>query len=123
MASWCSRTTRRRSFESAAAMMAADARTLMESFEVWREDGTPFPWQELPGRLALQGTAATAVVRFRLKRTGEERWSFVSSAPVIDANGNVEAAVNVFREFTERRRTEQSWQFLAAASAALGSSL
>ena len=110
-------------FESAAAMMAADARTLMDSFEVWREDGTPFPWQELPGRLALQGTAATAVVRFRLKRTGEERWSFVSSAPVIDANGNVEAAVNVFREFTERRRTEQSWQFLAAASAALGSSL
>ena len=110
-------------FDSAAAMLAADARTLMDSFEVWREDGTPFPWQELPGRLALQGTAATAVVRFRLKRTGEERWSFVSSAPVVDGNGNVEAAVNVFREFTERRRTEQSWQFLAAASAALGSSL
>jgi len=110
-------------FDSAAAMLAADARLLVESFEVWREDGTPFPWEELPGRLALQGKASTAVVRFRLKRTGEERWSFVSSAPVVDGNGNVEAAVNVFREFTERRRTEQSWQFLAAASAALGSSL
>ena len=104
-------------------MKAADPNSLADMFEVWREDGTPFPWQELPGRLALQGKSSTAVVRFRLKRTGEERWSFVSGAPVIDANGNVEAAVNVFREFTERRRTEQSWQFLAAASAALGTSL
>ena len=110
-------------FPSAAAMLAADARSLMERFEVWREDGTPFPWDELPGRLALQGKASTAIVRFRLNHTGEERWSFVSGAPVVDANGNVEAAVSVFREFTERRRTEQSWQFLAAASAALGSSL
>ncbi len=110
-------------FASAAAMLAADARSLMERFEVWREDGTPFPWEELPGRLALQGKASTAIVRFRLNHTGEERWSFVSGAPVVDANGNVEAAVSVFREFTERRRTEQSWQFLAAASAALGSSL
>ena len=110
-------------FESEAAMLTADARTLMVMFEVWREDGTPFPWEELPGRLALQGKASTAVVRFRLNRTGEERWSFVSGAPVVDANGNVEAAVSVFREFTDRRRAEESWQFLAEASAALGSSL
>jgi len=110
-------------FASAAAMAAADAGSIAEMFEVWREDGAPFPWEELPGRLALQGKTSTAIVRFRLHRTGEERWSFVSGAPVVDANGNVEAAVSVFHEFTERRRTEQSWQFLAAASAALGSSL
>jgi PAS domain S-box-containing protein len=110
-------------FASAAAMLAANARSLVEMFEVWREDGTPFPWDELPGRLALQGEASTAIVRFRLNHTGEERWSFVSGAPVVGANGNIEAAVSVFREFTERRRTEQAWQFLAAASAALGSSL
>ena len=58
-----------------------------------------------------------------MNRTGEERWSFVSGAPVVDANGNVELAVSVFREFTDRLRSEQSWQFLAAASEALGSSL
>ena len=75
-------------FESGAAMLAADARSLLERFEVWREDGSPFPWEELPGRLALQGQASTAIVRFRLNRTGEERWSFVSGAPVVDANGN-----------------------------------
>jgi PAS domain S-box-containing protein len=96
-------------FASAAAMMAANARSLVEMFEVWREDGTPFPWDELPGRLALQGEASTAIVRFRLNHTGEERWSFVSGAPVVGANGNIEAAVSVFREFTERRRWDRRW--------------
>jgi PAS domain S-box-containing protein len=110
-------------FESAAAMMAADPQAIVDSFEVSREDGTPYPPAELPGRLALQGKTSTAIVRFRSKRTGEQRWSMVSGAPVLDANGNVELAVNVFREITDRLRTEQSWQFLAAASAALGSSL
>jgi PAS domain S-box-containing protein len=109
-------------FESAQAMLAAGAQ-IVTAFEVYREDGTRFPLEELPGRIALGGTASSAVVKFRVKRTGEERWSLVSAAPVLDADGNVELSVSVFREFTERRRTEQAWQFLARASAALGSSL
>src|SRR5581483_1321506 len=110
-------------FESAEAMLAAPREELVAAFEITREDGTPFPPDQLPGRIALRGTASSAVVRFKDKRTGEERWSFVSGAPVVDADGNVELSVSIFREFTERRRTEQAWQLLAEVSASLGSSL
>jgi PAS domain S-box-containing protein len=110
-------------FASAEAMLAARPEEILAAFDLFHDDGRPFPVAELPGRLALQGKASSTIVRFKVKRTGEERWSFVSGAPVVDGNGNVELAVSVFREFTDRRRAEQAWQFLSAASAALGSSL
>jgi PAS domain S-box-containing protein len=110
-------------FESAEAMLAAPAAAIVDSFEVFHEDGRPFPMAELPGRIALRGVASSAVLRFRAKPHGEERWSFVSAAPVFDAEGKVDLSVTVFREFTERRRAEQSWRFLADASSALGASL
>jgi PAS domain S-box-containing protein len=110
-------------FDSADAFLAASGEEIFGKFEILREDGTPFPVDELPGRLALQGKPSNAVVRFRDKRTGEERWSFVSGAPVFDRTGKVDLSVNVFREFTDRRRSEQAWQFLADAGAALAASL
>ena len=110
-------------YSSAETLLAAPAGQLFGRLEIFREDGAPFPYDELPGRLALQGKPSNAVVRFRVKGTGEERWSFVSGAPVFDANGNVDLAVSVFREFTDRRRSEQAWQFLAEASAALAGSM
>ena len=110
-------------FDSAEAFLAAPREEILGAFEIFREDGSPFPLDELPGRLALQGKIANTVVRYRAKRTGEERWSFVSGAPVLDQHGNVDLSVSVFREFTERRRSEQAWQFLADASVALAASL
>jgi len=110
-------------FESAEALLASSGEGILSRFEVFRENGEPFPRDELPGRLALQGRRSSAVVRFRIKGRGEERWSFISGAPVLDAQGKVDLAVSVFREFTERRRGEEAWQFLAEASAALAGSL
>jgi PAS domain S-box-containing protein len=110
-------------FKSAEAFLAASREEIFGKYEILREDGTPFPFDELPGRLALQGKPSNAIVRFRVKRTGEERWSFVSGAPVLDRDGNVDLSVSVFREFTDRRRSEQAWQFLSDASAALAASL
>jgi PAS domain S-box-containing protein len=110
-------------FASAAEMLEAPPTDIIGRFELFREDGTPFPPDDLPGRLALAGKTSDTILRFRLNRTGEERWSFVSGAPVFDPEGRVDLAVSVFREFTERRRTEEAWQLLAGVSAALGSSL
>jgi PAS domain S-box-containing protein len=110
-------------FDSAEALVAVSRDQMLANFEIAREDGTPYPAAQMPGQVALRGKASSAVLRFKAKRTGEERWSFVSGAPVFDAEGNVELSVSVFRDFTERRRAEQAWRFLAAVSAALGSSL
>jgi PAS domain S-box-containing protein len=110
-------------FASAEELLAAPRAEILSQFELAHEDGTPFPPEQLPGRIALKGTTSTAVVRFRSKRTGEERWSVVSAAPVLDDEGHVDLSVSVFRDQTERRRAEEAWQVLAGVGEALGSSL
>jgi signal transduction histidine kinase len=47
---------------------------------------------------------------FRVLATGEERWSIVRATPVLDDLGKVRMAVNIFRDITERRRTEETLQ-------------
>jgi PAS domain S-box-containing protein len=110
-------------YQSAEEMLSEPREGIIGRFDLFRDDGSPFPAAELPGRLALEGKASSAVIRFRAKRATEERWSFVSAAPVFDVTGKPEFAVSVLREFTDRKRTEKAWQFLARASAILGSSL
>jgi PAS domain S-box-containing protein len=111
-------------FDSEASMLATPQDQILGGFEIYREDGTPLPLEGLPGRIALvRGEVTSAVLRFKVKRTREERWSLVSAAPVFDAAGRVELSVTVFRDITERRRSERAWQLLADASVALGSSL
>src|SRR5205085_3708668 len=83
-------------------MLATPRNEIVNRLEVLRDDGTPFPPEEFPARLALQGTASTAIMRFRQRHSGDDRWSFVSAAPVVDpTTGAVEYAVSIFGEFTD----------------------
>ena len=50
-------------FDSADAFLAASSETILGKFEILREDGAPFPPEELPGRLALQGVREELVKR------------------------------------------------------------
>jgi PAS domain S-box-containing protein len=110
-------------FETAAEMTACPPQEIVARFEVRDEQGAPFPLGDLPGRKALRGELAKVILRARNRNTGEERWSQVAAAPVRGESGEVELAVNVFHDLTERKRTEDAWRFLAEASAVLGSSL
>jgi PAS domain S-box-containing protein len=110
-------------YASAEELLAAPVGEALDRFEITQEDGTPFPVERLPGRLALAGVASSAVLKFRSRRTGEQRLSTVSAAPVLDPEGRVDLSVSVFRDVTERRRTEEAWQLLANVGEALGSSL
>jgi PAS domain S-box-containing protein len=110
-------------FASAAEMLATPRDQILSQFEIFHEDGRPFAHADLPGRFAIHGQSSTVVLRFRAKRSGEERWSVVSAAPVVDPNGAIELAVSVFRDITETKHSEQAWQFLADATATLGESL
>lgn len=77
-------------------------------FELQDEAGKPFPVNQLPGRLALQGQASTDVtIHFIPTAEGEDRWSVVSATPVFDEQGEVQFAVNIFRDVTERTRLYQ----------------
>jgi PAS domain S-box-containing protein len=111
-------------FPSAEALMRTAVGEVMQRFELLGEDGRPLPLERLPGRRALKGeSGAREVIRFRIRETGEERWSLVSASPVFDGDGRVQFAVNIFHDISVMKRAELADRFLAEASAVLSTSL
>ena len=102
-------------YPSGKALVEAPLQEVMGRFEVLDEDGNPFPLDDLPGRRALRGEeGAEAVLRFRVLATGEERWSVVNAAPVFRESGEIQMVVNIFRDITESRRSEEERARLVA---------
>jgi PAS domain S-box-containing protein len=109
-------------FATAREMMEAGAGSALAGFELRDDQGRPLPADELPGRRALRGESSDVILRVREKATGIERWTVVSARPVTD-DGHISMAINVFRDITERKRSEESWRYLAEAGTTLSSSL
>jgi PAS domain S-box-containing protein len=111
-------------YESSEALLSAPRREIMSRFEILDEHGRHFPIDQLPGRRALsEGEGGEVVVRFRVRATGEERWSAVKATPIVDLEGNVAMAINVIEDITDHKRAELAQRFLSDSSAVLGSSL
>jgi PAS domain S-box-containing protein len=111
-------------YQSPESLVGAPASEILGRFEVFHFDGTPFALDELPSRYALQGTATQEIpIRFRVRGRTEERWSLVRSVPARNRAGDVVAALNFFREVTERVREEHQRAFLLRAGDELSSSL
>ena len=111
-------------FSSNEELMAASPAQIMERFEVFDEEGRPFPLERLPGRLALSGAGpAEAVVRFKVRASGDERWSMVKATPVLGDGGSVAMAINIFEDITDHKRAEREQHFLSESSRVLASSL
>jgi PAS domain S-box-containing protein len=111
-------------YESSEALLAAPLAEMLDRFEILDEGGRPFPIEELPGRRALaDGEGGEVVVRFRVRATGEERWSAVKATPILDADGAVAMAINVIEDITDHKRAELAQRFLSESSGVLGSSL
>lgn len=101
-------------FADPADLLAARPGEVLAGYEIFGEDGMPFPLDRLPGRRALAGEdEPTVFVRFRVRATGEERWSEVRARPIRDGAGRVRYAVSVLRDVTDRRRTEERDRLLA----------
>ena len=111
-------------YDSVEHLLAAPVTEIMSRFEIFDEAGAPFPIEDLPGRIALTGESPDdAVVRFRIRETGEERWSVVKATPILDADGAVIMAINVFEDITEHKESELRARFLADAATVLANSL
>ena len=110
-------------FDSAAELIAAPAGELFARLEVLDEQRRPFPFAELPNRIALsEDSEATRTACFRIRETGEERWSAIRSLSIAADDGRV-VAVNLIRDVTEQRRASEQLRLLADASELLVSSL
>jgi PAS domain S-box-containing protein len=111
-------------FETPGELMNAPLATILDRYDILDEDGQPFPLEALPGRRALSGEdGAESVVRFRVRETGEERWSAVKASPIRDHDGQVTMAINVIEDITTHKRAELAQRFLARSADVLASSL
>jgi PAS domain S-box-containing protein len=94
-------------FETQEELLSAPLSQLMSEYDLLAPDGSPFPVERLPGRLALGGVESEQLVRYRIHDTGEERWAVVRGSPVHDEEGAVMYAVNIFRDVTDTQRAEE----------------
>jgi PAS domain S-box-containing protein len=110
--------------ESADELLAADIAAIIGRYEMLDVDRKPFPRERLPGRRALAGEdPPPELICYRIKSTGEERWSQVKATAIRDENGTPTLAINVVEDVTEQLEREESQRLLAEASGALASSL
>lgn len=79
-----------------------------QEWSVFHPDGTPMNGEDLPLSRAIQRGEVTRNQEVIIRRPdGEERWILGNAAPVKDRDGNVIAAVVVFPDITERKKTEK----------------
>src|SRR5579864_4057777 len=110
-------------FESTAELLASDRAATLARFDMLDARGNPIEPDELPGRRALRGESSERLVRYRIRGTGEERWSVVRANPVRDAEGNVALAVSVIHDVTETKLAEERRRFLGQGSEMLNEAL
>jgi PAS domain S-box-containing protein len=96
-------------FVSAEALMGAPMDQVLAKFDLLDEFGDPFPYGSLPARLALLGMRyPEAILRYRFKDGGKDRWSYVKARPLFDAKGEAQSAISLFLDITELKETQQA---------------
>jgi len=111
-------------YHDVSSLLAATSDEAAERFEIEDEAGTRLPLSALPGRRALMGeTPDPTVLHFRTRGQRDDRWSLVRAAPILDDEGRVQFAVNIFHDITDRKRAEDAQRFLAEAGPLLASAV
>ncbi len=110
-------------FESTAELLGSDRSDTLGRFDMLDSYGAPLLPADLPGRRALQGESSEQLVRYRIRATGEERWSVVRANPVLGADGEVVLAVSVIHDVTETKLAEERLRFLGQGSEMLNETL
>ena len=100
------------------------SKELFDKLRVRNESGTPIVFSDTPHQSAVRGiTSADTLVRVRTIEGGEERWLMIKSAPVMDKPGRVRLVVSIIKDLTERKRAEESMEFLDHVSRMIKSSV
>jgi PAS domain S-box-containing protein len=110
-------------FESTEDLLASERSETLARFDMLDELGSPLLPADLPGRRALQGESSEQLVRYRIRATGEERWSVVRANPVRGADGAVVLAVSVIHDVTETKVAEERRRLLGRGSEMLNETL
>jgi PAS domain S-box-containing protein len=96
-------------WSSAEAMLAASLEETLDRFELIDESGKPLPLDALPGRRVLAGESPDPIILgFRIKATGEERWSVVRASAVGPDSEGRRFAITTFNDLTAHIRAERA---------------
>ncbi len=80
-------------------------------YEVFDEDGEPFPFSKFPGRRAIAGEKYPSVtLKFIDKKTKDVRWATIKSTAICDSEGVPEMVVNVISDITGIKKAEKALQ-------------
>ena len=111
-------------FDSAADLVATEPAVILSRFEILDEEGNPIPIPQMPGRRALAGEPESErVMQFRFRSSDEVRWANIKAQPVLNEDGSVRFAVNIWHDITDRierqRELEMASSDLEEAAAEL----
>ena len=111
-------------FADRAALLAAPVADLAAAFEILDTTGHPVAYDQLPGRRVLAGEHPEPMtVRYRVRATGESRWSRIQARPLHGPDGRVTHAINVTEDITELKQAEEHQRILAEAGRVLAGTL
>lgn len=111
-------------FDSTEALMKLTIPTLNTHLQIRNEEGRLLKPGETPFWKAVDGSESTGVVmRIRLSSTGEDRWIMVNASPIADDGPRAKMIVIIFKDFTERKRMEDTLKYLDEANRVLTASL
>ncbi len=101
-----------------------DPDALLRDYIVTDEDGRPLSSAALPSVRLLRGKPVEPLLlRYVDRQTGAEAWRVLKATPLLDRNGDIEAAVTIIEDVTAAKRAERQTRFLADASSILAASL
>ena len=95
-------------YDSVEAWLAAPLLAYLERFDIFDEQGHPFPLNKLPGRRAIQGEAhPRETVRYVNKQTGEAAWNILKSTAIFDHEQKPYLVITVMQDITQLKELEQ----------------
>jgi len=90
---------------------------LQSAYGFYQLNGAPYDWRSLPmARSILTGETVAGEEMLLKRRDGKESFVLVSSAPVHDAEGSVEAAVVVFQDMSGMKLELLKDEFVAVTA-------
>ncbi|MBX5480296.1 MAG: PAS domain S-box protein [Myxococcaceae bacterium] len=100
-------------FRSARELTSKDLGRLAGRYELFDEAGQPIAPEQTPARQALRGlTVPPMRVRWRVRdRLGEFRWATIRATPVFGHDGRVAGVVSIWKDITEQKLREESFDF------------
>jgi PAS domain S-box-containing protein len=80
---------------------------LADRWQIFRENGTPYPSEHLPlSRAVLHGEKIQDEELIIRDESGNDRWVSASAAPILNRHKQITAGIVVFQDITERKQAE-----------------